>query len=252
MPQRSKKFSPKRSRPVQLADTIKEWVVEHQLKAGDRLPGEAELIERYGRSKGTVREAMRILEAQGLVETRTGPGGGNFVAEVSPDRAHSLLANFFYFRDLSIKDIYQIRKLLEPEVAATLAGKLSEEQLAALEAVVAEYPEPAKTVEEERAQHVSSLQFHALLASYSDNALLAFAVRFMARMLTELTVWRRLYEPHNRALWEAGRRHQLDLVKALRAGDAEKARRIMRDHMEGAEAQMQEQEAEVLRRFIAE
>ena len=135
MPQRSRKFPPRRSRPVQLADTIKEWVVEHQLKAGDRLPGEAELIESHGRSKGTVREAMRILEAQGLVETRTGPGGGSFVAEVSPDRAQSLLANFFYFRDLSIKDIYQIRKLLEPEVAATLAGKLSDEQLAALEAV---------------------------------------------------------------------------------------------------------------------
>ena len=70
VPQRSKTVAPRRSRPVQLADTIKQWVVEHQLRAGDRLPGEAELIARYGRSKGTVREAMRILEAQGLVETR--------------------------------------------------------------------------------------------------------------------------------------------------------------------------------------
>jgi DNA-binding FadR family transcriptional regulator len=252
VPQRSKTVAPRRSRPVQLADTIKQWVVEHQLRAGDRLPGETELIARYGRSKGTVREAMRILEAQGLVETRTGPGGGSFVAEVSPDRAQSLLANFFYFRDLSIRDIYQIRKLLEPEVAATLAGQLSDDQLAALEAVVAQYPQPADTVEQERAQHVSSLQFHALLASYSDNDLLAFVVRFMARMLTELTVWRRLYEPPNPTLWEAGRRHQLQLIEALRNGDAETARQVMRDHMAGAETQMQAQEAEVLRRFIAE
>ena len=74
MTRRPDKAPPRRSRPVQLAETIKEWVVEHELRAGDRLPGEAELIARYGRSKGTVREAMRILEAQGLVETRTGPG----------------------------------------------------------------------------------------------------------------------------------------------------------------------------------
>ncbi|WP_020042108.1 FCD domain-containing protein [Salipiger mucosus] len=237
---------------MQLAETIKEWVVEHELRKGDRLPGEAELMARYGRSKGTVREAMRILEAQGLVETRTGPGGGSFVGEVSGERARALLANYFYFRDLSIADIYQMRKLLEPEVAASLAGQLSEAQLSKLEAVIAEYPLPARDAGEERAQHVSSLKFHALLASYADNPLLAFVVEFMAQILTELTVWRRLYEPVNHRLWKKGRRYQTELVEALRRGDPAAARAVMRAHMETAEALMQEQEAQVLRRFIAE
>ncbi|WP_328805918.1 FadR/GntR family transcriptional regulator [Salipiger abyssi] len=252
MSKRPEKPAPRRSRPVQLADTIKEWVVEHELRAGDRLPGEAELMARYGRSKGTVREAMRILEAQGLVETRTGPGGGSFVGEVTGERARALLANYFYFRDLSISDIYQMRKLLEPEVAAELAGRLDAGQLAALEAVISEYPLPARDTEEERAQHVSSLKFHALLASYADNPLLAFVVEFMAQILTELTVWRRLYEPHNRPLWQKGRSYQIELVDALRKGDASRARAVMRAHMEVAETLMKEQEARVLRRFIAE
>lgn len=252
MTRRPDKAPPRRSRPVQLAETIKEWVVEHELRAGDRLPGEAELIARYGRSKGTVREAMRILEAQGLVETRTGPGGGSFVGEVTGERARALLANYFYFRDLSISDIYQLRKLLEPEVAAGLAGRLSEKQLSQLEEVIAEYPLPARDVDEERAQHVSSLKFHALLASWAENPLLAFTVEFMTQILTELTVWRRLYEPQNRALWQKGRSYQTELVDALRKNDASRARAVMRAHMEVAESLMKEQEARVLRRFIAE
>ena len=76
-------------------------------------------------AKGTIREAMRVLEAQGLIKTRTGPGGGSFVHEVSQQRAKALLGNYFYFKDLTIGDIYQLRLTLEPELAATLAGKFA-------------------------------------------------------------------------------------------------------------------------------
>jgi len=120
------KAEPKPSRPVHVAEAIKDWVVEQGMQAGDRLPGEVELIERFGMAKGTIREAMRILEAQGLIKTRTGPGGGSFVHEVSRQRAKALLGNYFYFKDLTIGDIYQLRLTLEPELAASLAGKLSE------------------------------------------------------------------------------------------------------------------------------
>jgi GntR family transcriptional regulator, transcriptional repressor for pyruvate dehydrogenase complex len=242
----------RRSRPVQVAEAIKTWVVERNMRRGDRLPGEAELIERFGMAKGTIREAMRILEAQGLIETRTGPGGGSFVGEVTEDRARALLANYFYFKDLSVADIYQLRRVLEPELAASLAGRLDAGQLARLEGIVARYPRPAESAEEERDQHVASLEFHRTLAEFSGNPLLAFVVGFMARILADLTVYRRLYDPPNRALYERGRASQLALISALREGRAEDARAIMRGHMEGAEALMQAQEAQVLRRFIAE
>ena len=242
----------RRSRPVRVADAIKDWVVEQNLRRGDRLPGETDLMARFGMAKGTIREAMRILEAQGLVETRTGPGGGSFVGEVTADRAKALLANYFYFKDLSIADIYQLRRALEPELAASLAGRLTEAQTAELNAVISQYPEPASTAEEECDQHVASLAFHRKLAEFSDNALLAFVVSFMARILTDLTVYRRLYDPPNRELHETGVAYQRDLVAALQEGRAEDARTIMRGHMETAEALMQAQEAQVLRRFIAE
>jgi DNA-binding FadR family transcriptional regulator len=209
-------------------------------------------MARFGMAKGTIREAMRILEAQGLIETRTGPGGGSFVGEVTSDRAKALLANYFYFKDISVADIYQLRRALEPELAASLAGRLSEAQLAELEQVVAQYPEPAQSADEERDQHVASLAFHRKLANFSDNALLAFVVSFMGRILTDLTVYRRLYDPPNREFYEKGLAYQTDLIAALRDGRAEDARSVMRSHMETAEALMQRQEAQVLRRFIAE
>ena len=237
---------------MRVAEAIKGWVVEQGLRAGDRLPGEAELIERFGMAKGTIREAMRILEAQGLIKTRTGPGGGSFVHEVSRQRAKALLGNYFYFKNLTIGDIYQLRTALEPDLAASLAGRLSEETLQALEDNIATYIEPARTLDEERQQHIAFLRFHALLAEQSDNPLLGFIIDFMVNMLSDLTVYRKLYSPPNRELWAQGRDHQTRLVAALRHGDAEAARAIMTRHMKIAWSLMLDQEVEMTPRFISE
>lgn len=246
------KPEPRMSRPVQVAEAIKSWVVEQGLVAGDRLPSEHEMIERFSMAKGTIREAMRILEAQGLVKTRTGPGGGSFVHEVSKERARALLGNYFYFKNLTIADIYQLRRSLEPELAASLAGTLSDEVLQQLEDNIAIYSEPAKTLDDEREQHIASLRFHALLAAQSKNELLGFLIDFMVNILSDLTVYRKLYSPPNIELWQKGRDFQKRLVQALRKGDADQARAIMVAHMETAQSLMQGQEAEMLRQFISE
>ena len=243
---------PKRSRPVRVADEIKKWVVERDLKAGDKLPNESAMIEQFGVSKGTVREALRILEAQGLIVTKTGPGGGSLVDEVSAERARSLFANYFYFQDLSIADIYQMRKALEPELAASLAGQLSKAQLDELQDLAERHPEPAKSAEEEKEQHITSLVFHARLSDFAGNRLLGFVIGFMARILTDLTVYRRLYDPPNVELWRKGREHQLQLVDALRNAEPDKAREVMVSHMQIAEELMRVQEAHLMRRFMGE
>ena len=240
------------SRPQQVAEVIKAWVMDNGWRPGDRLPSEIELKERFGMAKGTIREAIRILEAQGLVRSRTGPGGGVFVHRVSEERATALMGNYFYFEQLTIDDIYQIREALEPELAASLAGRLSAGQLAALEDVMTGTLEPAATAEEERELHIASLRFHALLAEMSDNPLLRFLIRFTANMLSDITVSRRLYTQPNRELWASGRAYQSRLLAALRAGDADASRQILIDHMRHAHRLMKLQEAELTRRFLPE
>ena len=71
-------------------------------------------------------------------------------------------------------------------------------------------------------------------------------------LLTDLTVYRRLYSPPNLELWKQGRAHQIDLVIALRDGDADRARAIMTDHMQTAWTLMRGQEVEMRNRFISE
>ena len=241
----------KKSRPVIVSEEIKTGVVDRDLKQGDKLPNEAEMIALFRVSKGTVREALRILEAEGLISTRTGPGGGSFVNKVTVEHAKSMLANYFYFEHLSLADFYQLRKILEPELASNLAGKLTEEQLNELEALALSHPEPAQSAQEEKEQHIASLRFHQCLADFAENRLLGFVIAFMARLLTDLTVYRRLYDPPNHELALKGRDHQQRLVEALRRGEAREAREIMASHMAVAEELMGVQEAELERRFIS-
>jgi GntR family transcriptional repressor for pyruvate dehydrogenase complex len=237
------------SRPVQVAEAIKGFVVENNLRPGDRLPNETELISRFGMAKSTIREATRLLEAQGLIVTRTGPGGGCFVHEVSENRTVALLRNFFYFKKLSISEIYQLRKILEPEVAAELTGKLDPEVAEQLWSILAEYDTFPKSEEEEKNYHQSSLKFHAQLGALSNNGFLSFTIRFMAEMLSEVTIQRRLYDPPNKVLWTEGRKYQERLLDSLKNGTSEESRTIMYEHMCFAEKLILKQEATLERRF---
>ena len=240
------------SRPQRAAAAIKDWVVERGMKPGDRLPGEADLIAHFGMAKGTIREALRVLEAQGLIRTRTGPGGGAFVNEVSEHRARALLANYFFFNEISIADIYELRRALEPVLAAQLADSISEDQIAALEDVMAVYDTPPETIEDSERQRLAELDFHALLASFSPNPLLRFQCGFLVALLKDLTICRTIYKRRIPGFRRTGRDYQARLIQALRAGDSGAARSIMRAHMVSAQRIMEEQESVVLRQFLSE
>lgn len=240
----------RRGRPRAIAETIKDWIAERGLEPGDRLPQERELIDMFGVSKGTMREALKVLETQGLVRTRTGPGGGAFIGPVQERDALELLGNYFFFRSPTIGDIYELRILLEPEAAASVAGRLAEADYEKLLRTMKVYDHPPATVEEERQQRAAELAFHELLVGYSPNPLVGFTCRFLIGLLKNLTVCRRIYDRPNPELRERGRSYQLRLIEALRAGDAEAARTIMRDHIREARDLMEAQEAFVMRQFL--
>jgi len=147
---------------------------------------------------------------------------------------------------------FPLRAVLEPELAASLAGKLSEAQLRALEDVMTCYEAPARTAQEEREQHIASLRFHALLAEMSGNPLLRFLIRFIANMLADITVSRKLYSKPNQELWSSGLDYQSRLVAALRAGDGAAARAILTEHMHNAHRLMRVQETVLTQRFLPE
>ena len=233
----------RRKRPDIAADVIREKIIAHGLKPGERVSPDWLAPEMLGISRGTAREALKILEYQGLVTSKTGPGGGVFVTEVRSADGIQMLDNLFLFKAPSIADIYAIRKKLEPELASAVAGRLSEAAITALKETIRLYEDEPETAEEEYRQRLAELDFHVELAQNCDNALLGFVCTFLASLLRDMTVCREIYRAPNPALRETGLHYQVRLMRAIKAGDRDKARNIMHDHMVEAEKYMLEMAA---------
>ncbi len=240
----------RKKRSDEVMDHLKEWITEEGLRPGDRLPQEKELLEQFRASKGTVREALKGLETEGLIVTRTGPGGGAFLADVPPDHAMSLLSNYFYFKDISIHDIYQMRIQLEPEMAASVVGLLTDEDFERLQRTMTIYHAPPRTQDEEHRMRLAELSFHEVLVSLCPNPLLAFTCHFLLGLLKNLRLCHDIYDLPNPELWETGKRYQMQLLEALKREDRPEVKAIMREHMRRAEALMAAQETIVLDRFM--
>ena len=246
----TKDFGFPHRRTAKIVQQIKEWIVNHELKPGDRLPGEKQLIAEFELSKGTIREAMRVLEAQGLIYTKTGPGGGCFVGENNVTIATEALGNYFYFQDIHISDIYEIRKQLEPQMAVSVIGILEADDYQSMEDIMRLYSLPARNMEEEFEQRLAELDFHGVLVKKCPNKLLGFYCQFLHSMLKNLAVCQKIYTQKNPKLREQGLLYQLDLIKALRERDAKTVRKIMYDHMCFAQDYMESVEAKLTRQFI--
>lgn len=241
---RSLKLAPlgkrRRKRPDIIAERIRDLIVERGLRPGDRLPQEWLLQDELKASRGTLREAMKILEIQGLIASKTGPGGGAFISDVTPQQAIQLFDNLFLFAPPSVADIYALRKVLEPQLAESLAGKLSPDALEALQSTIRLYEDEPATAEEEYEQRLAELDFHAELASHCENMLLGVVCAFVLSLLREMAEFRAIYSEPNPALRETGLHYQVRLLRAIRAGDGPRAAQIMHEHMIEAEKYMLE------------
>ncbi|HEV2515449.1 MAG TPA: FCD domain-containing protein [Devosia sp.] len=242
----------RRKRTDEIVDAIKRMIVEHGLGPGDRLPQERELLAQFSASKGTVREALKALEVQGLISVRTGPGGGAFIERMSERRAMSLLSNFLFAKNLSIANIYEMRKVLEPQLAASATLNIDEAGLGRLADIIRIYDHEPADAAERWNQRMAELDFHSVVAEYCDNPILAFTCRFLQRLLKDLTIAQDIYVQPEPVLRESGIRHQHDLIAAMRRRDATAASAILVEHMAEAEQHMLGLQARLRDQFLSE
>ncbi|WP_027855607.1 FadR/GntR family transcriptional regulator [Marinobacterium litorale] len=244
--------SPKRiKRADQIVESIKRWVVVNGKQPGDRLPNEKELIEQFECSKGTVREALKSLEVQGLVSIRTGPNGGAILERVPYEKASQLLRNFLHFEQPSGPEIYALRTLVEPEIAALAAERLNQDDLAKLEALVERCRAPAQSFDERMEQRIAELEFHVVLAQRCDNVMLAFIGRFINDMIRDLVIFKKAQLPEQQEFSCANLEYHTKLLEAFRARDAQAARQLMLEHMQSAEHFNRELEGQLQKHFLS-
>lgn len=115
---------------------LRRRIVTGELAVGERLPSEDELTKIFGIARSTLREALRVLEAQGLVEIRRGRGGGPVVTEPSLELAANALAISLQLQGATVGDMVAVRGVLEPHAASELAKGHSDEDIAALSAAI--------------------------------------------------------------------------------------------------------------------
>jgi GntR family transcriptional repressor for pyruvate dehydrogenase complex len=114
---------------------IHELIREGRFKAGDQLPSERELADTFKVSRTSVREALRALESQGLVVSRTGTG--NFVADLPVESLIGPLARLLIDEKRALADVFEMRKLIEPHIAALAAERATPNDIAQLKKIVA-------------------------------------------------------------------------------------------------------------------
>jgi DNA-binding FadR family transcriptional regulator len=221
-------------RPDLVAEEIKRLITEKDLKPGDRLPREVELQQMFSVSKSTIREALKSLEVQGLIKVTTGPSGGGTIVEVPLDRTLQLLQNYLFFKDVTIDDIYTVRQLLEPELAAGAVPHLSERDFAALDASIACCDGPGSghgdtDIVRKRQEDVN---FHDILAAANPNPFLRFSCELINEMIRQLIEFRNdTPQAEHERFGQANVRIHKAIVKAARERDAQKVRELMVVHM---------------------
>ena len=118
----------------QIADIIEDLILTSKLGPGDQLPSERDLAKLFGISRTPVREGIRLLEQRGLLEMKT--GSGTYVLGIDANTVADSIERYCSLVGCSHQDIMAVRKVLEPEIAATAAVRATQEDLTALRELV--------------------------------------------------------------------------------------------------------------------
>jgi DNA-binding FadR family transcriptional regulator len=232
--ERSDAFAPKPvQRPrQQVEDQLRQAILSGALGIGKKLPPEAALAIEFGVSRTTVREALRSLASDGLIEKIPGAGGGSFVRSVDH---HSLgselsedLENLLRLGSIEFAEVAAVRRMLEVPAAREAAQRRSDAEMAELEDILAEGK--ALEVSDPRVAELDA-RFHATIAHASGNRVLSAFVY----ALHEVTEPVHHLDLNPETGKQAFRQHQA-LVRAIKRQDPAAAESAMVAHLRYLEA----------------
>lgn len=212
-----------------------EELVINDLEPGMRLPGEAELAERFAVSRLTVREALKVLAGRGLVELSR--GRRPIVREPDPTVLSGYFAVAMRRDPHSLLELVEIRKALEVLAAGRAARTVSRASITAIESALQQMVAAAARDEPEREHrfHEADIAFHESLALASGNRMLAFVLTgFEESLRRSFAASYRGHHARGGSFDEVIAVHRA-VLEAVRAGDAKAAERAMLAHLRQVE-----------------
>lgn len=199
---------------------LREMISEGQLKPGDKLPPERALCERLGIGRASLREALRSLEAAGVLELRKGRSGGAFVTSGDPGAVSSGMRDLLYLQNMSFADLTEARILVMRDVVHLAIDRLTEADIAALETNIAE-AEALFAAGRLMAKTEKNIEFHVVLARATKNPIFVLLVQTLTDLFVQFV--RRLGSETTQETFHSRRR----FMAALKAKDRASALREM-------------------------
>ncbi|MEU7869219.1 FadR/GntR family transcriptional regulator [Dactylosporangium sp. NPDC049140] len=208
-------------------DKIKGMITSGELGPGDRLPKEADLAERLGLSRNSLREAVKALSMIRVLDVRQ--GDGTYVTSLEPDLLLDALSFVVDFhRDDTVLQFLEVRRILEPAATALATARMTDDDVARLQAVLdALGAEPAI-----EALVANDLEFHRLIAAGSGNAVLCSLIDGLSGPTTRARIWRGLTQEGAAA--RTREQHQA-IVDAIASRQPDLARSWASIHVAGVE-----------------
>lgn len=208
-----------------LADRLRRQILGGAVAPGAPLPAERDLVVQTGLSRGSVREALRILEAEGLVSTRPGRQGGSIARQPGDESLAKYIHLFVHGRGIPLLSLLETREAVEPSLAHLAALNRTDEDLEALtrqtERVEDAYADVPRYLDE-------NVKWHCAIAEASHNELLkAFMVAISSMVYKASAIEDFATEDVRRVVIKAHRR----ILDAIAAGDGDAARRRMARHL---------------------
>jgi GntR family transcriptional regulator, transcriptional repressor for pyruvate dehydrogenase complex len=211
-----------------VADTLRRQIVRGDLAIGDNLLPEDELTSAFGIARTTLREALRILESEGLLTIRRGRGGGGTVTAPDVEHLAKGLAVALQLERTTIGDLDDVRQLLEPQLAGRLARQYTPEDMRAISDAIDVAAEAAEA-EDTSAFGRASAVVHETLMERSGNRTLATLSRLLHELVQEYYL--NAASRSDAALMQRAVRSQRKLINLIEEGNADAAEAHWREHM---------------------
>ena len=224
---------PAREKPQQIADELRRLIVSGELSEGDSLGHEPDLLERFGVSRPSLREALRILEAEGLISVVRGMLGGVVVHEPDGRMTARTAALVLQARNVSLADVFEARSLIEPTAVRVVASLATRARRAASSELQDLIDAETQVILEPEAFGPANAKFHERLVALAGNHTLTIVGEMLneivARAVTAVSKTGPATE--SVATRRRGLRSQERLVELIDAGEAAAAEAHWGTHM---------------------
>jgi DNA-binding FadR family transcriptional regulator len=220
-------------RPVRayerIVEQVEEAVLRRELLPGERLPSERELVAQFAVSRGTVREALRVLESNGVVRSRPGDPNGPEVLPFSLASLRKQMVRLARVEELTLGELVAFRMVLDGSAALLAARTRTAEQLAALEEAVAVMRAAAQ--EGPRRFSETDVAFHEALTRAAGNPLLVLVAEVVRTVVAGLIAKGLDDACDSRSAMEEYVSRHVELLEAVRRGDGAQASRLARTQL---------------------